>query len=81
LVFQLIGWKVRGPGEGRVRQPAGGRKKVEHADYGLLRRLKSILEETTAGDPISPLKWTSVTHAVESIRRWWRLDGKRHYEF
>jgi len=55
----LISGKVRGPGEGRVRQPGGGRKKVEHADYGLLRRLKSIVEETTAGDPMSPLKWTS----------------------
>ena len=58
-VRDLISGKVRGPGEGRVRQPGGGRKKVEHADYGLLRRLKSIVEETTAGDPRSPLKWTS----------------------
>jgi hypothetical protein len=58
-VRDLISGKVRGPGEGRVRQPGGGRKKVEHADYGLLRRLKSIVEETTAGDPMSPLKWTS----------------------
>jgi Rhodopirellula transposase DDE domain len=58
-VRELISGKVRGPGEGRVRQPGGGRKKVEHADDGLLRRLKSIVEETTAGDPMSPLKWTS----------------------
>jgi DDE family transposase len=58
-VRDLISGKVRGPGEGRVRQPGGGRKKVEHADYELLRRLKSIVEETTAGDPMSPLKWTS----------------------
>src|ERR1700745_380990 len=50
-VRELISGKIRGPGEGRVRQPGGGRKKVEHADYGLLRRLKSIVEETTAGDP------------------------------
>jgi hypothetical protein len=58
-VRELISGKVRGPGKGRVRQPGGGRKKVEHADDGLLRRLKSIVEETTAGDPMSPLKWTS----------------------
>jgi Rhodopirellula transposase DDE domain len=58
-VRELSNGKVRGPGEGRVRQPGGGRKKVEHADNGLLRRLKSIVEETTAGDPMSPLKWTS----------------------
>jgi hypothetical protein len=58
-VRELISGKVRGSGKGRVRQPGGGRKKVEHADDGLLRRLKSIVEETTAGDPMSPLKWTS----------------------
>jgi hypothetical protein len=58
-VRDLISGKVRGPGEGRVRQPGGGRKKAEHADDGLLRRLKCIVEETTAGDPMSPLKWTS----------------------
>jgi Rhodopirellula transposase DDE domain len=58
-VRELISGKVRGPGEGRVRQPGGGRKKAEHADDGLLRRLKCIVEETTAGDPMSPLKWTS----------------------
>jgi Rhodopirellula transposase DDE domain len=58
-VRELISGKVRGPGEGRVRQPGGGRKNVEHADDGLLRRLRSIVEETTAGDPMSPLKWTS----------------------
>ena len=58
-VRELISEKVRGPAEGRVRQPGGGRKKVEHTDEGLLRRLKSIVEETTAGDPMSPLKWTS----------------------
>jgi hypothetical protein len=32
---------------------------VEEADPALQRRLKSIVEETTAGDPTSPLKWTS----------------------
>jgi hypothetical protein len=58
-VKELIGGKLRGPAEGRVRQPGGGRKKVEHTDGGLLRRLKGIVEETTAGDPMSPLKWTS----------------------
>jgi hypothetical protein len=32
---------------------------VEEVDAGLSRRLKHIVEETTAGDPMSPLKWTS----------------------
>lgn len=53
------GKRLRDAGAGRVRVPGGGRKKVEEADPALQRRLKSIVEETTAGDPMSPLKWTS----------------------
>jgi Rhodopirellula transposase DDE domain len=44
---------------GRVRAPGGGRKKVEEADRMMEAQLKAIVEETTAGDPMSPLKWTS----------------------
>jgi hypothetical protein len=42
-----------------VRNPGGGRKKVEDGDPALLHQLSEIVEETTAGDPMSPLKWTS----------------------
>jgi len=59
-VAELRGGKrLRPPGAGRVRAPGGGRKKVEDADPTLQRQLKAIVEETTAGDPMSPLKWTS----------------------
>lgn len=51
--------RLRTVASGRVRGPGGGRKKVEAADPNLLRRLRGIVEETTAGDPMSPLKWTS----------------------
>ena len=51
--------RLRSASSGQVRNPGGGRKKVEEGDPGLLRRLKGIVEETTAGDPMSPLKWTS----------------------
>src|SRR5579862_9634743 len=44
---------------GRIRNPGGGRKKSEEIDPGMSRRLKDIVEETTAGDPMSPLKWTA----------------------
>lgn len=44
---------------GRVRRPGGGRKKLEQIDPQIRRHLERILEETTAGDPMSPLKWTS----------------------
>jgi hypothetical protein len=57
-VAELRGGK-RLRGAGRVRAPGGGRKKVEQADPALQRRLKAIVEETTAGDPMSPLKWTN----------------------
>ena len=50
---------LRRASSGRVRSPGGGRKKVEDDDPELLRLLKGIVEETTAGDPMSPLKWTS----------------------
>jgi hypothetical protein len=45
--------------EGRVRRPGAGRKRVEEQDPALRRQLIRIMEETTAGDPMSLLKWTS----------------------
>jgi len=51
--------RLRSASLGRVRNPGGGRKKVEDGDPALRARLKEIVEETTAGDPMSPLKWTS----------------------
>jgi Rhodopirellula transposase DDE domain len=51
------GGKLGSPG--RVRRVGGGRKKVEGVDPGIRELLKKILEETTAGDPMSQLRWTS----------------------
>src|SRR4051812_46357604 len=53
------GGKVVSPGEGRVRRVGGGRRKVETVDSGVRDLLEKILEETTAGDPMSLLRWTS----------------------
>jgi len=53
------GGKLASPGEGRVRRVGGGRKKVEGVDPGVPDLLAKILEETTAGDPMSQLRWTS----------------------
>jgi hypothetical protein len=53
------GGKVAIPSAGRVRQVGGGRKKLERVDPGIRDRLGKILEETTAGDPMSQLRWTS----------------------
>ena len=53
------GGKLVNPGEGRVRRAGGGRKKVEEVDPGVGELLEKILKETTAGDPMSLLRWTS----------------------
>ena len=58
-VEELKSGKLVSPGEGRVRRVGGGRKKVEGVDPGVRDRLEKILEETTAGDPMSQLRWTS----------------------
>jgi hypothetical protein len=44
---------------GRIRRGGGGRKRVEEVEPGLQRELTRIVEETTAGDPMSLLKWTA----------------------
>ncbi len=44
---------------GQIREPGGGRKRVENADPGLRVELGKILEETSAGDPMSALRWTN----------------------
>ncbi|MGH9455124.1 MAG: ISAzo13 family transposase [Terriglobia bacterium] len=44
---------------GKIRKAGGGRKRVEEVDPEIRRRLTRIVEETTAGDPMSLLKWTS----------------------
>ncbi len=48
---------------GRVRQPGGGRKRLEVADPKLVRAIEKIMDETTAGDPMSLLRWTSKSTA------------------
>jgi hypothetical protein len=71
---------ARAASDGRVRQPGGGRKKVEQADPALPSRLKAIVEEATAGDPMSPLRWQ---HLPEEPRyRWrWRSASYSHDRF
>jgi predicted CoA-binding protein len=44
---------------GRVRKPGGGRKPVEEHDPEITRLLEQVMEESTVGDPMSPLKWNS----------------------
>jgi hypothetical protein len=55
----------------RVRQPGGGRKRLEQSDPGLLTARERIMEENTAGDPMSWLRWTnkSTVRIAEELTR------------
>lgn len=43
---------------GRVRAKGGGRKTLVEKDLSLLSDLESLVESTSRGDPMSPLRWT-----------------------
>ena len=43
---------------GRIRRAGGGRKKATERDPTLKADLEELLEATTRGDPMSPLRWT-----------------------
>ena len=55
--------------EGRIRRPGAGRKKLAQTDPGLLPALLALVEDSTRGDPQSPLRWTtkSVQHLAEAL--------------
>jgi hypothetical protein len=56
--------KLVDPGAGRVRQTGGGRKRIEQVEPAIRDLLTKILEETTAGDPMNSLRWTSKSTRV-----------------
>lgn len=43
----------------RLRKEGGGRKKISEKHPNVVKKIERILNETTAGDPMSLLKWTS----------------------
>lgn len=60
--------------EGRLRRKGGGRKKIVLKDPDVKKKIDNILEETTAGDPMSALKWTN--KSTYTIARELSLHGK-----
>ena len=44
---------------GRLRKKGGGRKKIIDKNPNVKKEIENILEENTAGDPMSGLKWTN----------------------
>lgn len=59
------------PPEERVRRVGGGRKRLEQHDPDLTKALEKIMGESTAGDPMSPLRWThkSTRTIAEELNR------------
>lgn len=55
----------------RVRRSGGGRQRLTHLDPQLRERLDRLVEPTTRGDPMSPLRWTSnrVRHLAGPLTR------------
>ena len=55
----------------QVRSFGGGRKNIQLTDEKLLQNIKNILEQTTAGDPMSSIKWTckSVRKMTEELSK------------
>src|SRR5229473_2302058 len=45
----------------RVRRPGGGRKRAADLDPGLLPALLALVEPQERGDPMSPLRWTTLS--------------------
>ena len=45
--------------EGRVRRPGAGRPKLADRDPGLVPALVALVEDSSRGDPESPLAWTT----------------------
>ena len=43
----------------KLRKEGGGRKKIIEKNPGVKKDIENILEENTAGDPMSKLKWTN----------------------
>ena len=55
----------------RIRWPGGGRKRTVERDRTLQRDLETLIEQSTRGNPETPLRWTckSVRRLSEELQR------------
>jgi len=73
-IRELRGKRKLSTEEGRVRTPGGGRKPIEEHDPEITRLLEHVMDESTVGDPMSPLKWNSKsTYQIQEY-----LAGRGH---
>jgi len=58
------------PRRQRIREPGGGRKRLEEHDPELLEKLEGLIDPVTRGDPESALRWTtkSTTNLANELR-------------
>jgi Rhodopirellula transposase DDE domain len=61
----------RAPVATRIRKQGGGRKRLTETDPGLAPALDRLIEPSTRGDPMSPLRWTckSTMNLAQALRR------------
>lgn len=59
------------PVDARVRKEGGGRKRLTATDPSLADALEHLVEPTSRGDPMSPLRWTckSTVNLAEALTR------------
>src|SRR5215472_162352 len=60
---------------GRVRRPGAGRRPLSETDPGLVPALLALVEDSSRGDPGSPLLWT--TRSVKHLARELTAAGHR----
>ena len=63
----------------RSRRPGGGRPPVIETDRTVLEALETLVEPTTRGDPMSPLRWTckSTRKLAEALQQQGHRVGAR----
>ena len=59
----------------KIREDGGGRKKFSSSDKKIIADIEAILNETTAGDPMSSIRWTC--KSVRKIEEQLLKDGHR----
>lgn len=71
---------VPGSERPRIRRPGAGRKELTARDPGLREALERLVDPTTRGDPMSPLRWTCKSTRVlaeELTRQGHRVEHQR----
>jgi hypothetical protein len=71
--------KLSLPSPTRSRRPGGGRRPVIETDPTVIQALETLVEPTTRGDPMSPLRWTckSTRNLAAALQRQGHRVGAR----